>query len=408
MDVKQITPNANVYHQEPNVTVKQDTPTAKTSQRDIFVKLKDTKELWEWFESKIKQEIKEKLQRTVDTINKNTQSDIKLNNDAIMQEIEVMLIEYTQWMGIKIKDGEIWVNYDKDTLEIKKGELSVKDYISKKMVEDVIKKLRIELASGWGGGVSSSWWPTTADKVGYIRDGYSSRFNESVDVDNVNQALDQIFEFTSVDPTVSISASPSFGLREFGDNVVDPIITASAITWQNPVGTLTLLEFVRWAVIDTVDNPTPSTNYSTTDTFTVSSNQTYTANITDDQARTGTASGSYSFVYPFYRGAIVDGEVFDGITRAEFTALADVSLQVRGKADALVTTTPTSQKYLFMYPASYWNLTSIIDDNGFETLPDYDIYDRQVIWLDATSQTYKVYILKWITTQVSFTNNYKF
>jgi len=248
----------------------------------------------------------------------------------------------------------------------------------------------------------------TADSVWYEREWFSSRFNEGVDVDNVEEALDQIFEFTSQDPNVWISASPSFGLREFGNDVVDPVITGSATTGQNPVGTLTLLEFVRWGVIDSVSDPLPSTNYSTIDSFTVSGNQTYTANITDDQTRTGTASGSYSFVYPFYWGAIVDGEVFDGITRAELVALADVSLQVREQANALVTTTPTAQKYLFMYPASYWSLTSIIDDNGFETLPDYDIYDRQVIGLDATSQTYKVYILKGITTQASFTNNYKF
>lgn len=258
--------------------------------------------------------------------------------------------------------------------------------------------------TGSGGGEAS-----TTD---YVRNSYSNRFNETVNTSNVAEALDGIFDFQSIDPNINIDANPSFGLKEFGNIVVDPQIIGNASTGQNPIGALTLMEFYRGnpsgTLLDDVTNPNPSTNYNTVDTFSVSSNQDYLVKITDDQGRIDVASGSYRFVYPFYWGVVNDGDIFDGITRSQIISLSGMGVYVQNKSNKSVTTSPTAQRYCFMYPAIYGNLSTIIDNTGFDTISDYDIIDIDVQGLDGTTVVYRTYMLKDDTTQTNFTNQYNF
>jgi len=220
--------------------------------------------------------------------------------------------------------------------------------------------------------------------------------------------------FSSSPPSISIAATPAFGLREFGNDVVNPDIRGRGALGSNPSGSLTLLELFRGTTGGTnlapnEVNPTPGTWYARTDTFTVSSNQTYTARISDDQGRNGTASGNYRFTYPFYWGVVDEqADIFDNITRAQILALAGMGVHVETVGTKAVTTSPTNERYCFMYPASYGALSSVIDNNGFETLPAYDTFTYNVIGLDGTSQSYRVYILNADTTAVGFTNTYHF
>jgi len=110
--------------------------------------------------------------------------------------------------------------------------------------------------------------------------------------------------FSASPPTVQIQGSPAFGLREVGNDVVNPDISARGYIGANNTNALTNLETFRGAVGGSVvgvdASPTPGTWYMHTDTFTISSTQTYSARVTDAGAGTGTASGSYTFVYPYY------------------------------------------------------------------------------------------------------------
>jgi len=271
----------------------------------------------------------------------------------------------------------------------------------------------------------ASWWVVSIwpfDAVGWIWDGwssgayvrnwYSSRFSETVNVATVESALDQIFEFSSQPPTINISFSPSAILREFWNNVVNPDITANATLWQNPSWTLTKIERFRgtawWTLINTENTPTPSTSYLFKDTLTISANQQYTVKITDDQARINTNSWTFTFTYPFYTGIVSSWDLFSWITRAQILALWNTNVVVKNKSTTAVTTSPTNQRFMIGYPASYWSLISIIDANWFETISDYDIFDYDVVWLDGTTQAYRFYVLKSNTTQTSFLNTYYF
>jgi len=217
--------------------------------------------------------------------------------------------------------------------------------------------------------------------------------------------------FWSTNPSVSISASPSFGLREFGNDVSSPVLNATTTLWANPTSNLNQIIWRRGATILLDTTPTNPSWWSEsyTDTgHTVSVNTTYSVEVVDGETRSGSASGSYSFVYPFYRGIASSGDIFDGITRTQITTLAGMNVYIQSQGNKSFTSSPTAQRYVFGYPASYGALTSIIDNNGFETISDYDVFTYNVVGLDTTSQSYRFYILKGDTTTTSFTNTYIF
>lgn len=254
---------------------------------------------------------------------------------------------------------------------------------------------------------------TNASEIDYIRDAYSARFSENVDVATVAQALDQIFNFASIAPNITISALPSNALRERGNDVVNPQITGRATLGQNPSGTLTLMEFFRGTtggtLFDNEVNPTPATNYQKQDTFTVDNNQTYTVRITDSETRQDTASLTYTFTYPYYTGWVDEqSDIFDGITRAEILALSGINLLVATQGNKTVVSSPVNGRFCIMYPASYGALSEIIDDTGFDTITDYDTFTYDVVGLDGTTQSYRVYILKNDTTQTAFQNQFNY
>jgi len=257
-------------------------------------------------------------------------------------------------------------------------------------------------SGGPGGGDTASWDGVYKTPIGVMTNP-SGVFQDWVDL-----------HFPPQDPIIQISANPAFGLREVGNDVVNPQIEGRGTLGSNPPGTLTLLELFRGNtggvnLVPNEVNPTPGTWYTRTDTFTVSANQTYTARISDDQARNDTASGGYTFIFPFYWGVVDENtDIFDGITQAQILALAGMNKYIQTVGTKVVTTSPTNERYCFMYPFEYGALTSILDDLGYETISDYNTQVCDVIGLNGVNHSYRVYIFDNITTQVDFTNTYYF
>ena len=210
--------------------------------------------------------------------------------------------------------------------------------------------------------------------------------------------------FPSIDPTVSISTSPNNSLREYWNHVNNPTITANITEGSNPSAPMSSITFKRWTTeIHTW------TDTSFQDTFTVETNTTYRVNIVDTEWRTATATKTYSFVYPFFWWVANAWDITDWITEADLTNLPWVSKSVSTKRNKNVTSSPNSQRFVFLYPESYWNLTSIIDQNWFETISDYNLSTITInSMLDWTSQNYKFYELKNDTTQTDFLNQFKY
>jgi len=217
--------------------------------------------------------------------------------------------------------------------------------------------------------------PTT---IGGITAG--STFNET----SLKTVLDTLL-YPYVAPSVTLSLNPAAGLREFGDTIATPILTPTTTKHSNPITTLTLSRS-GVGVIHTYGSPNPNgaTEAPYTDVSgTVSVNTTFTATVGDGTSTT-TGTAAYNFVYPYYYGVGAPG-----LTGAQIAALTKLVAVQGNKVENFA---PSAQVYYFAYPASYPDLTSIIDANGFNITADWTLRNPiAIVGLDGTSQNYKVY-----------------
>lgn len=129
------------------------------------------------------------------------------------------------------------------------------------------------------------------------------------------------------------------------------------------------------------------TSVSVTVTDSITANKTFTARATDPtKAYTG-GNVTFTFVYPFYWGVVASGSPVDS------TAIVGLTKSVTNKGSKTVSyTTSGVQQAVFAFPASYGNLTSIMDQNNFENIDTFTKSTVQVTGLDSTPQQYNVYV----------------
>ena len=129
------------------------------------------------------------------------------------------------------------------------------------------------------------------------------------------------------------------------------------------------------------------TSVSVTVTDSITANKTFTARATDPtKAYTG-GNVTFTFVYPFYWGVVASGSPVDS------AAITGLTKSVTNKGNKTVSyTTSGVQQAVFAFPASYGNLTSIMDQNNFENIDTFTKSTVQVTGLDSTPQQYNVYV----------------
>lgn len=233
----------------------------------------------------------------------------------------------------------------------------------------------------------------------YIRDAYSDRFSEQITVNTVTQALDAIFEFTYVAPGITLAGTPGTSVREFGNPITSQALVATTVKRSNNI---TAVAFYRGSTLLSYDD-TPTAGGGTenyTDTDSVGTTSSWSARAADGTSTTTSNSLTVTFVYPIYVGVGAPG-----LTPAQIQGLTKL---VKVKSDTAVTSSPNSEVYYFAAPASYGDLTSILDENSFETISDYTKRTENFTMLDATSQSYYVWEFDNITTQTAFLNTYKY
>jgi hypothetical protein len=109
---------------------------------------------------------------------------------------------------------------------------------------------------------------------------------------------------------------------------------------------------------------------------------------------------TYTYVYPYYSGAAAPGR-----TPAQVAALTkDVRVST---ASLNKTFTPANgDVYYYAYPASYGALTSIKDENNFETFGDWTLTTANITGLDASAVSYRIYAFN--NPVVAGSTNYTF
>ena len=118
----------------------------------------------------------------------------------------------------------------------------------------------------------------------------------------------------------------------------------------------------------------------------VSANKSFTAKVTDaDEEVTSDTTGAFSFVYPYYYGAVAADAT---INEATVKALTKV---IQAKGTKALNFTASNQKMVFATPKSYGVIKTITDPNGFNVTDTFTQTEVSITGLDGTPQDYYVY-----------------
>jgi len=203
---------------------------------------------------------------------------------------------------------------------------------------------------------------------------------------------DRIF-YAYVAPTVSLSSPTSTVLREFGDTILS--LTLNALTQKNSENITGVTFFRDNVLINTVaipdENGGTETYVETTD---VVLNTSFQAKVTDGTTLVNSNILNYNFVYPYIYGS-------DAPAKSFASMYTDFTKAVESQENKTTSFSPTTEVMYFGYPASYPDLTIILDQNGFNVTNDWTKRTGTITGLDGTPQSYKVYEFENLT---SFTN----
>lgn len=236
--------------------------------------------------------------------------------------------------------------------------------------------------------------------------GYSARYAQNVNLAGLKETIDFIMQITYTAPTISLSASGSSTIREKGTAVTASTLTATITKRSDPIAQVRFYQNPS-TLLDTqtsggaIPNGGTST-YNWTGSF--SDNTTFRAEVDDNGATGGpstvSATSSFTFVYPYYYGSGAAG------LSAANVALLTKSV-ITEDTDIIFSYTPSGSQVLYMaFPAAYGTLSSILDQNNFETIGDWTLRTENITGLDATAQSYRIY--EYNNTPVAGTYPFRF
>lgn len=137
-------------------------------------------------------------------------------------------------------------------------------------------------------------------------------------------------------------------------------------------------------------------NFTEPDSF--GDNISFTPRVTDATGTTTGSAVSFTFVYPFYHGVIEAATEVDETSVKALTK--DVS--VKGTKTYTYDTAGTTKKCVIAFPASYGVLKSVLDPNNFENVDSFIKQTFNITGLDATAQSYNVYVCETNVASMAF------
>ncbi len=268
-------------------------------------------------------------------------------------------------------------------------ELVVKELKKKQRLEPKdIKGMPINMNDQrWhGGGASNAaglyYTPqgVTTATVGGIIAGTDLGFDPILLQDLITREL-----YPAVTPTITLSSNPPAGLYEKGNDIASVDLTAITVKHTDPI--VSVIFYRDGSLLYDVPSPNPDGGTELyTDSTGVSTNTTYNATVSD--GITGIVSSNtltFNFVFAYYYGSAAPG--------------LDISSDGGGLTKLLIVNTATVTRpfttvanvQYFAYPSTYASLTSIKDNNGFETIGDWTLTTVSVTNSFGQTTNYKQY-----------------
>ena len=164
-----------------------------------------------------------------------------------------------------------------------------------------------------------------------------------------------------VNPSATVTYSQTNTVLKKGQSFDLTITVSGIIKGTNDVAELILIK--DGTVLETIPYVTGTNSYEFSPITGINADCSFQIKVGDTEGKQYSTTKSYSFVDPYYIGAT------DNIPTAD-TVLTLTEL-IEAKSNKTKKVTAADQYVVYAYPASYGNLTSIIDGNGFENLTDY-------------------------------------
>jgi len=206
-----------------------------------------------------------------------------------------------------------------------------------------------------------------------------------------------VLEFVPVDIT-SFTSSPTTTLYEFAGSINYNLTFNWAVN-KTP-DTLSLTSPFSSPSIGTGDTSYIEPAFTVTNTDGEESVYTWTLNATDSQG-SDSSSKIIRWVYPFFYG--VDSNDLSGGTGIE-----NLTKSVSRRGDKTFLMNPDWQFIYFAYPASYGDLSIILDGNGFNVTSSFTQYTANVTPpISGVARSYNIYKFNSLT-QVNQNYQFKF
>ena len=241
--------------------------------------------------------------------------------------------------------------------------------------------LVFDSGSGSGGDVSYVRPTATPTTVGGIVAG--STFNGTV-----QDVLDELL-YPFIEASLSFSLSSP---REKGTS--QNIILNASVTVNDDTITNRAIKEGSTTLFTSNNN-----SFTYTDNN-VTSDKTYTFEVTTQASGVKTSVASVQFVAPTFFGVAAVG--------ADEATIEAMTKGIYLQQNRTITYSPVNQRMYYAYPASFGTLTRIVDQNGFNVTDGWESSIVNFSLADTTNESYRVYYNNSDTTQTNFQITFEF
>lgn len=211
---------------------------------------------------------------------------------------------------------------------------------------------------------------------------------------SVNSLLD-ILLYPIIPPTITLNSQT---IREFGLNP-KPIINLSGIIIEETETILEIRIKRGSIVIETIVSPVSPYTLNYNDPVRQGETITYNLEVVTT-SKVHISSVVATFTAPTFYGS-------EALSANE-TTIKSLNKGLYLKSDRVINFNPTNQRYYYAYPASFGDLTKILDPNGFIITSEFTKRTETFTLADTTTLSYFVYEFKNDTTQTNFEITFKF
>ena len=212
-------------------------------------------------------------------------------------------------------------------------------------------------------------------------------------VQSLEDRLDAL-EYVPIDIT-SFSVSPSTTIYEFAGTTTNPFTTYYLdFSWSinTTPNTITIVSDFSSPIIGSGDTTYDEPPFSIQNSTGAEVSHTWTLNVTDSQNSSNSSSKTIRWVYPFFYGE-------DSNDLSGGTGIENLTKSVSRKGNKTLGINATNEFIYFAYPASYGDLSTILDGNGFNVTSSFTKHTANVTPLvSGVAISYNIYKSNSITT----------